>query len=89
MEVACRFIISWKLTGTAQYAIMQMESLKRLHSAGRNKMALGFSTSYTLQKCKGGGIMSDYEMLSLVCVIISLVLIAIDLGRNIGNSNKK
>ena len=52
-------------------------------------MALGFSTSYTLQKCKGGGIMSDYEMLSLVCVIISLVLIAIDLGRNNGNSNKK
>ena len=41
MEVACRFIISWKLTGTAQYAIVQMESLKRLHSAGRNKMALG------------------------------------------------
>ncbi len=33
--------------------------------------------------------MSDYEMLSLVCVIISLVLIAIDLGCNIGNSNKK
>ncbi len=62
---------------------------KRLLLAGRNKMALGFSTSYTLQKCKGGGIMSDYEMLSLVCVIISLVLIAIDLGRNIGNSNKK
>ena len=43
MEVACRLIISWKLTGTAQYAIMQMESLKRLHSAGRNKMALGFA----------------------------------------------
>ena len=62
---------------------------KRLLLAGRNKMALGFSTSYTLQKCKGGGVMSDYEMLSLVCVIISLVLIAIDLGRNIGNSNKK
>ena len=62
---------------------------KRLLLAGRNKMALGFSTSYTLQKCKGGGIMSDYEMLSLVCVIISLVLIAIDLGRNIGNPNKK
>ena len=33
--------------------------------------------------------MSDYEILSLVCVIISLVLIAIDLGRSIGNPNKK
>ena len=33
--------------------------------------------------------MSDYEMLSLVCVIISLVLIAIDLGRNIGNEQVK
>jgi hypothetical protein len=68
---------------------MQSKLLKNASLAGRNKMALGFSTSYTLQKCKGGGVMSDYEMLSLVCVIISLVLIAIDLGRNIGNSNKK
>ena len=52
-------------------------------------MALGFSTSYTLQKCKGGGIMSDYEMLSLVCVIISLVLIAIELGCKIGSKIRR
>ena len=88
MEVACRFIISWKLTGTAQYAIMQMESLKRLHSAGRNKMALGFAP-LKLYESKGGDVMSDFEMLSLFCMILSLVLVAIELGRNIGNQNKK
>ena len=59
-------------------------------SIGRKKYDdAGHFTSCTLQKRKGGGVMSDYEMLSLVCVIISLVLIAIDLGRNIGNPNKK
>ena len=33
--------------------------------------------------------MSDFEMLSLCCMIVSLVLVAIELGRNIGNQNKK
>nr|DAF50102.1 MAG TPA: hypothetical protein [Siphoviridae sp. ctzyE57] len=35
------------------------------------------------------GAMSDFETLRLVCVIISLVLIAIELGCKIGNSNKR
>ena len=38
---------------------------------------------------KGGDVMSDFEMLSLFCMIVSLVLVAIELGRNIGNQNKK
>ena len=33
--------------------------------------------------------MSDFEMLSLFCMILSLVLVAIELCRNIGNQNKK
>ncbi len=33
--------------------------------------------------------MSDFEMLSLFYMILSLVLVAIELGRNIGNQNKK
>ncbi len=33
--------------------------------------------------------MSDFEMLSLFCMILSLVLVAIELGCNIGNQNKK
>lgn len=33
--------------------------------------------------------MSDYEILSLVCVIISLVLIAIDLGCKIGSKIRR
>ena len=33
--------------------------------------------------------MSDFEMISLFCMILSLALVAIELGRNIGNQNKK
>ena len=33
--------------------------------------------------------MSDYELLSTVYMVISLVLVAIELGRNLGNQNKK
>ena len=33
--------------------------------------------------------MSDFEMISLFCMILSLVLVAIELSRNIGNQNKK
>ena len=33
--------------------------------------------------------MSDFEMISSFCMILSLVLVAIELGRNIGNQNKK
>ena len=33
--------------------------------------------------------MSDFEMISLFYMILSLVLVAIELGRNIGNQNKK
>ncbi len=29
--------------------------------------------------------MSDFEMISLFCMIISLVLVAIELGRNLGS----
>ena len=32
--------------------------------------------------------MSDFEMISVVYMFISLVLIAVDLGRSIGNKHK-
>ena len=54
--------------------------------AGRKKMALGFSP-LTLNKSKGGEIMSDFEIISVVIMIASLVLKAIQFGR--GSKNKK
>ena len=32
--------------------------------------------------------MSDFEMISLFCMIISIVLVAIDLGHNMNNHKK-
>ncbi len=32
--------------------------------------------------------MSDFEMISVVYMFISLVLVAVELGRNIGNKHK-
>ena len=49
-------------------------------------MALGFSP-LTLNKSKGGEIMSDYEIIHLVMMIASLVLQAIQFGRS--SKNKK
>ena len=49
-------------------------------------MALGFSPLNT--KVEGGEIMSDFEIISVVIMIISLVLNAIKLGRG-GNNKKK
>ena len=55
--------------------------------AGRKKMALGFSP-LTLNKSKGGEIMSDFEIISVVIMIASLVLKAIQFGRNFHNRKK-
>ena len=55
--------------------------------AGRKKMALGFSP-LTLNKSRGGEIMTDFEILYLVIMIASLVLNAIQLGRNSNNKKK-
>ena len=55
--------------------------------AGRKQMALGFSPLNT--KVEGGEIMSDYEILSLVIMILSLVLKAIQFGRDSKNKKKK
>ena len=44
-------------------------------------MALGFSPLNT--KVRGGEIMSDYEIISAVVMIISLVLKAIKFGREL------
>ena len=49
-------------------------------------MALGFSPLNT--KVEGGGIMTDFEILSLVIMIASLVLNAIKFGRG-GKGKKK
>ena len=54
--------------------------------AGRKQMALGFSPLNT--KVEGGEIMSDFEIISAVVMIISLVLKAIKFGRD-GNNKKK
>ena len=45
-------------------------------------MALGFSP-LTLNKSKGGEIMSDFEIILLVIMIASLVLTAIKFGRDL------
>ena len=45
-------------------------------------------TSYALLKL-GGDTMSDFEMISVVYMFISLVLVAVELGRNIEKNNKK
>lgn len=49
--------------------------------AGRKQMALGFSP-LTHNKSRGGEIMSDFEIISVVIMIASLVLKAIQFGRN-------
>ncbi len=43
------------------------------------------SSPLMLYKSVGGDVMSDFEMISLFCMIISLVLVAIELGRNLGS----
>ena len=48
-------------------------------------MALGFSP-LTLNKSEGGEIMTDFEIISVVIMVASLVLIAIQFGRSL---NKK
>ena len=50
-------------------------------------MALGFSP-LTLNKSEGGEIMTDFEIISVVIMIASLVLKAISFGRDIGNKKK-
>ena len=54
--------------------------------AGRKQMALGFSPLNT--KVEGGEIMSDFEIISVVIMVASLVLKAIKFGRD-GNNKKK
>ena len=49
-------------------------------------MALGFSPLNT--KVEGGEIMSDFEIISVVIMIASLVLKAIQFGRNSKNKKK-
>ena len=50
-------------------------------------MALGFSPLNT--KVEGGEIMSDFEIISVVIMIASLVLKAIKFGRDTKNKMKK
>ena len=63
-----------------------------VHGAARlpgrkEQMALGFSP-LMLYKSKGGEIMSDFEIISVVVMIASLVLKAIQFGRNSRNRKK-
>ena len=55
--------------------------------AGWKKMALGFSPLMH-NKSRGGEIMSDFEIISVVVMIASLVLKAIQFGRNSHNKKK-
>ena len=55
--------------------------------AGRKQMALDFSP-LTLYKSKGGEIMTDFEIISVVIMIASFVLKAIQFGRDTGNKKK-
>ena len=54
--------------------------------AGRKQMALGFSPLNT--KVEGGEIMSDFEIISVVIMIASLVLKAIKFGRDMKDKKK-
>ena len=63
-----------------------------VHGAARlpgrkEKMALGFSPLMR-NKSRGGEIMTDFEILYLVIMIASLVLKAIQFGRNSNNKKK-
>ena len=58
-----------------------------LYWQARNKMALGFQPPM-LYKSKGGGIMSDYEIIDIVTTILSLVMTAIILGCKISDKKK-
>ena len=49
-------------------------------------MALGFSPLNT--KVEGGEIMTDFEIVSVVIMIASLVLKAIQFGRGLNNKKK-
>ena len=53
----------------------------------KETMALGFSP-LMLNKSKGGEIMSDFEIISVVVMIASLVLKAIQFGRNSHDKKK-
>ena len=55
--------------------------------AGRKQMELGFSPLNT--KVEGGEIMSDFEIISVVIMTISLVLKAIKFGRDDNDKKKK
>ena len=55
--------------------------------AGRKQMALGFSPLDT--KVEGGEIMTDFEIISVVIMTISLVLKAIKFGRDDNDKKKK
>ena len=55
--------------------------------AGRKQMALGFSPLNT--KVEGGEIMSDFEIISVVIMVASLVLKAIQFGRDSKNKKDK
>ena len=50
-------------------------------------MELGFSPLNT--KVEGGGVMSDFEIISVVIMTISLVLKAIKFGRDDNDKKKK
>ena len=65
--------------------IMQRKSFGLL--AGRKKMALGFFTSDAYES-KGGDTMTDFEIIYLVILVATLVLAAVDFGRNSNNRNK-
>ena len=55
--------------------------------AGRKQMALGFSPLNT--KVEGGEIMTDFEIISVVIMVASLVLKAIKFGRDDNDKKKK
>ena len=55
---------------------MAVEPLR--FSAGRKQMALGFTLFHT----KEGGIMSDFEMISVVIMLFMLVISVMSLYKN-------
>ena len=77
-----------KLTELAAYVIILFEFMRTFFHGFYWQEGIRWrlaSSPLMLYKSVGGDVMSDFEMISLFCMIISLVLVTIELGRNLGS----
>ena len=80
-----------KLTELAAYVIILFEFMRTFFHGFYWQEGIRWrlpSSPLMLYKSVGGDVMSDFEMISLFCMIISLVLVAIELGRHLGSKSR-